>query len=201
MSSSAEIKTYAGYFRKEAVVLFPTDTVVGLGCRFDSETAISRIRRIKGIEEKSPLAVLISSERQLDLLKVRRSHLSNKLIEAFWPGGLTVVLSAEQSYPCSGEENTLGLRMPDADVLRKIIDVVGVPLAATSANLHGHPAPARLGDVDAQLRKMADHVINIRLDVVGRPSTVVKIEGGILRVLREGAITRDEINEVLGERP
>ena len=93
------------------------------------------------------------------------------------------------------------MRMPDADVLRKIIDVVGVPLAATSANLHGHPAPARLGDVDAQLRKMADHVINIRLDVVGRPSTVVKIEGGILRVLREGAITRDEINEVLGERP
>jgi L-threonylcarbamoyladenylate synthase len=185
---------------KAAVVLFPTDTVVGLGCRFDSEAAISRIRRIKGIDEKNPLAVLISDEKQLDTLKVRRSHLSNLLIGRFWPGGLTFVLSSELSFPCSGEGNTLGLRMPDADYLRKIIDMIGVPIAATSANLHGQPAPGSLRDVDLQISKEADHMIDVKITSSGIPSTVVKIEGGLLRIIREGAVTSDEINAVVGAR-
>jgi L-threonylcarbamoyladenylate synthase len=193
-----DVKTFANFFKGNSIVLFPTDTVVGIGCRYDSVEGTAKIRGIKGIVAKNPLAVLISDDKQLDLLKVRRSSLSKLLMQKFWPGALTIVLTAEESYPCSGEANTLGIRMPDSELLRKIIDAVHVPLAATSANLHGRPAPAMLAAVDAPLRKIVDHIIELDVKPLGQASTVVKVEGGILRILREGAITREEICQVTG---
>ncbi len=200
MSTIQDPRHFANYFKNDSVVLFPTDTVVGLGCRFDSAEGIAKIRKIKGIMDRNPLAVLISSEQQLDPLKVRRSQLSNLVMSKFWPGALTVVLTSEQAYPCSGEGNTLGLRMPDVDFLRKIIDMVGVPLVTSSANFHGQEAPARLKDIDGALRAMVDHEIDFDLNPVGLPSTVVRIEGGVLKILREGAITKDDISSVVGDR-
>jgi L-threonylcarbamoyladenylate synthase len=193
-----EMKQLAGYFKKDNVVLFPTDTVVGLGCRFDSSAGIARIRRIKGINEKNPLAVLISNEQQLEALQVRRSRLSNILMRNFWPGSLTIVLSSEEHFPCSGDSNTLGLRMPDVEMLRRIIDLIGIPIAATSANFHGRPAAVRLADVDPVIKKQVDHVIDFDLVPNGLPSTVVTIEGGVLRIGREGTITKEEIYKVTG---
>jgi L-threonylcarbamoyladenylate synthase len=194
------LKQYADFFKDDSVVLFPTDTVAGVGCRFNSLEAIAKIRRIKKIVGHNPLALLISDEKQLELLKVRRSRLSNLLMSKFWPGPLTLVLTAEESYPCSGEGNTIGLRMPDADFLRKIINMVGMPLAATSANFHGRPAPAKLQDVNGAFRSLVDHVIEADLNSVGLPSTVIRIEGGVLRILREGAVTKDEISSLVGDK-
>jgi L-threonylcarbamoyladenylate synthase len=198
MMNPREIKQVAGYFKKDGIVLFPTDTVVGLGCRFDSAAGIAHIRKIKGVNEKSPMAVLVSDEKQLDLLKVRKSRLSNLLMRHFWPGALTIVLSSEATYPCSGEGNTLGLRMPDVDLLRKIIEMIGAPIAATSANFHGRPAAVRLSDVDSAIKKKVDKIVDLEVAPSGLPSTVVTIEGGLLRVGREGAITRDEIYKATG---
>jgi L-threonylcarbamoyladenylate synthase len=200
VTNTPELKNYASFFKGDEVVLFPTDTVVGLGCRFDSPEGIAKIRKIKGIMDRNPLAVLISDQKQLDVLKVRRSRLANLLMDHFWPGALTIVMTSEVHFPCSGEANTLGLRMPDADFLRKIIDLVGAPIAATSANPHGRPAPERLEDISNSLRKQVDHVIDYEVKPIGLPSTVVKIEGGILRIMREGAITRDEISSVVGDK-
>lgn len=198
MAKTNDIKRCADMFKRGNVVLFPTDTVVGLGCRFDSHEGIARIRQMKGIVEKNPLAVLISDEGQLDELRIRRSRLSNALMKRFWPGGLTIVMTAEESYPCSGERNSLGLRMPDVESLRRIIEMVGVPIAATSANLHGEPAPVILDDVQEAIRKHVDCVIDLEVVPNGLPSTVVKIEGGVLRVQREGSITEQEILDVAG---
>ena len=130
MNSGPDLKVYANYFKGDCVAIFPTDTVIGLGCRFDSVEGIAKIRKIKCIVDRNPLAVLISNESQLDLLKVRRSRLANQLMKEFWPGPLTLVLTAEVAFPCSGEANTLGLRMPDADLLREFTTL-----------LPGHGAP------------------------------------------------------------
>lgn len=198
--SRAILRNYAEYFSDDNVVLFPTDTVPGIGCRFDSAAAIARIRQIKGIVDKAPLAVLISDLAQLELLKVRRSRLSNLLMEKLWPGGLTIVLTSEESFPCSGEANSLGIRMPDVDLLRRIIEIVGAPLAATSANFHNQPAPRTIDAVDKGLLKQIDHVIKLDLLPCGRASTVVKIEGGLLKFIRQGAITENEIREIIEGR-
>ena len=194
------IAKFARYFANDDVVLFPTDTVVGLGCRYDSANGIARIRQLKGIVDESPLAVLVANDKQVDLLKVRRSRIANLLMERFWPGGLTIVMSAEQAYPCSGQGNSLGLRMPDADFLRRIIEQVGTPLAATSANFHGQPASTKLENVDMKLAKMADHIIDFEIKASNHASTVVRIEGGHLRIIREGAISQKEILEIAGSQ-
>jgi len=198
--NSQDLKLFANFFSNDSVVLFPTDTVVGVGCRFDSIEGIAKIRKIKGIVNRSPLAVLISNEAQLELLKIRRSRLSNLVMSKFWPGALTVVLTSEEGFACSGEANTIGLRMPDADLLRKIIDMVGVPLATTSANFHGDVAPAKLEDVNKAFKSLVDHIIEYDLTPVGLPSTVIRIEGGVLKILRQGAVTKEEIYSVVGDR-
>jgi len=196
--TAQELKLFASYFKSNSIVIFPTDTVIGIGCRYDSPQAISKIRQIKGIVDKNPLAVLISNESQLDTLKVRRSSISNLLMQKFWPGALTLVLTSENVYPCSGEANSIGIRMPDSDLLRKIIEAVGVPLATTSANFHGRPAPANMDAIDKPFRKMVDHIIDLEFKPIGQASTVVKVEGGSLRVIREGAVTKDEICQAVG---
>jgi len=190
---------YAEFIREGKVALFPTDTVVGIGCRFDSKEGITRLRAIKGIKDSDPVAVLISSLQQLDVLRIRRSRLSNLLAEKFWPGGLTLVLSSEDRFPCSGAGNTLGLRMPDVDSLRKIIEMAGVPLAATSANFHGRPAPGRMEEVDASIVNSVNTTFDIPARLIGLPSTVVKLEGGELKIIREGAIPSRDIYDAIAE--
>ncbi len=199
MSHDDEIKKCAEAIRNGQVVLFPTDTVVGLGCRFDSEEAIERIRAIKGIKETSPMAVLISSAAQLEDLKMRKSLYFNILSKKLWPGGLTLVITSENHYPCSGAGNTLGLRMPGSDLVRKIIELAGVPISATSANLHGKSAPRLMADVDRKILDAADCVFDLEIKSVGLPSTVVKIEAGQIRIMREGAVPAGDIMEAVAE--
>jgi len=194
LSDPAEI---ARRFSRGAVMLFPTDTVVGLGCRFDSARGITKIREIKGIKDENPLAVLISSIEDIDALDVRRSRIFNHLIDKMWPGGLTIVLSSETRYACCGNRNTLGLRMPDTDLMRKIIRMSGAPIAATSANLHGAPPPATIEEVESEIMKGVDYVLDLPIKGVGLPSTVVKIEAGEVQIIRMGAIPSEEINEAL----
>lgn len=193
ISKSRNPREIASLFNEGAVILFPTDTVVGLGCIFDSGEGISRIRKIKGIKTENPLAVLISSVDDLGGLNIRKSRVFNRLVEKMWPGGLTVVLSSENNYPCCGEGNSLGLRMPDNDFIRKIIEMTGKPVAATSANLHGISPPARIEDVDSRIAGKVDYVLELPVKGVGLPSTVVKIESGEVRIIREGAISSAEI--------
>jgi len=181
------------------ILLFPTDTVVGIGCRYDAENSIARLREIKGIKQTVPFAVLVSSPEQLSLLKIRRSKISNLLISRFWPGGLTIVMTSENKYPCCGDGNAIGVRMPDSDLLREIIETGGIPLVATSANLHGKPSPRKLEDVDKLIKDQVDCIIDFPVQHIGLPSTVVKLEAGEPRILREGAVPSAEIMEMLKE--
>lgn len=191
------IDDIAGYLKKGSVILFPTDTVPGIGCLFDSSEGISKIREMKKIKSENPLAVLIPSVDYLDILKIRRGKILNRLINTLWPGGLTIVLSSENSYACSGEGNTLGLRIPDTDLMRKIIVKVGMPIVATSANFHGDPPPPGIEDVRPEIAEMVDCIADLPIKGVGLPSTVVKIEAGEIKIIRKGAVSPDEIYEAM----
>ena len=197
MNEKINLEKYAKCIKNGDILLFPTDTVVGIGCRFDSEEGIDRMRSIKEIKESVPFAVLISSPEQLEKMKIRRSRISNLLISRFWPGGLTIVMTSEIHYPCCGEANAIGVRMPDFDLLCRIIEIAGVPLAATSANYHTKPAPKKIADVDPSIIKKVDCVVDFPARLVGLPSTVVRLEAGEPKILREGAIPSKEIFETV----
>jgi len=199
LNQKTNLEQYARCIRNGEIVLFPTDTLIGIGCRFDSDAGIARLRSLKNIKESAPFAVLISSPDQLSLMKIRRSRVSNLLISRFWPGGLTIVMTSENNYPCCGEDNSIGVRMPDSDLLCEIIKIAGVPLAATSANLHRKPAPRKIEEVDKSIVKGVDCVMDLPVRLVGLPSTVIVLEAGEPKILREGAVSSAEIIEAVKE--
>jgi L-threonylcarbamoyladenylate synthase len=199
LSSRIAFRKYAESVRKGKILLFPTDTVAGIGCRFDSAESVSRLRKLKGLTEVSPIAVLIASLDQLEAIEIRKSPLAMLLMEKFWPGGLTLILSSEKKYPCSGPGNTIGLRMPDSDDLRKIMETAGLPLAASSANVHGRPTPSGLKAVERAIVRKVDLTVNTPVRSSGLASTVVGLEAGELRIIREGAIAAREIYDTISE--
>ncbi|MBR4354832.1 MAG: L-threonylcarbamoyladenylate synthase [Kiritimatiellae bacterium] len=146
------------------VVVMPTDTVYGLAARPDRPEAVKRLYELKGRDGNKPIALLVSDASML-------SGKARELADRYWPGALTIVSGGE------------GYRMPDDETALALIALCGGKLRVTSANLSGagdsDEAPAGLG---------ADYVLDAGKSKLGRASTVVKVEGDKITVLREGAI-------------
>lgn len=186
------------------LVVMPTDTVYGVAADAFSPEAVQRLLEAKGRGRQSPPPVLIPGTEQLDALAAEVAPLVRTLAEKFWPGPLTIVLKANASlsWDLGDTAGTVALRIPDHELALELLRETG-PLAVSSANKTGEPA-AR--GVDEARRMLGDDVA-VYLDAGeassdGAPSTIVDAtrltaEGGALRVLREGALSRDAIAEAL----
>lgn len=173
------------------IVIFPTDTAFGIGCRIDKKNAVKRLFSIRNRPPSLPVSVLVSGK---EMAKKYWSHLpedvEKKLIEQYWPGALTIVLPANLSIVPSvvigGGEN-IGIRMPDYELILAIIRKIGVPILGPSANLHGEQTPYSINDLDKNLIHKADLVLdgfcNLR-----SASTVIDCSKKPWKILRHGAI-------------
>ena len=132
--SEDQIKEAIGILKGGGIIIFPTDTVYGICCRFDDKDAISRLYKIKKTPVTQPFPILVSDLSQVEKLAVINKT-GEKLIKKFWPGALTIILRSKK-----GREK-IGFRMPDSSLVRSLIDGVGEPVIGTSANFHGHPPP------------------------------------------------------------
>ncbi len=180
--SKREIKKAAEVLKKGGVVVFPTDTVVGVGCLFDNQKAINRIYQIKK-RPKIPMPVLISSLDQLEVVKSRLTPTAEKLIKKYWPGPLTIVL------PSNGK--TVAVRMPNYKPVLQLIDLVGKPIIGTSANFHGQGAVGSVEDLDEEFKQQVDFVMSGECNLQ-KESTVVDCTGEKIVVLRQGAVNLNE---------
>ncbi|MEN2982282.1 MAG: L-threonylcarbamoyladenylate synthase [Thermus sp.] len=183
-----ELAEAAEVLKRGGLVAFPTDTVFGVMARMEDEAACRRIYALKGREEKKPLQVLVADlESALglaDLGDLRDRFL--RLAEAFWPGGLTVVVPGRSIPPWISQDGSVGLRMPDHPWLRELLRRVGGYAAATSLNRSGEP-PVR---TEAEARAFAvDYVFPG--EAGGLASSVVDLRTG--EVLREGAIPKEAL--------
>jgi L-threonylcarbamoyladenylate synthase len=182
-------------------VIFPTDTVYGIGTNAFDKKGVDRIYRLKKRPRSMPLIILISSTEQLKELTMNYDlPVVRKLGERFWPGALTVILEKSSKVPdeVSGGGKTVGVRMPDNNILRRLIELSGVPLASTSANISAGKSAASLKEVPADLIEGADVVLDGGSCELGKESTVIEVKNSKIKILREAAISRDEIFEVLG---
>jgi L-threonylcarbamoyladenylate synthase len=175
------------------VISIPTDTVYGIACLAFNSDAITRIFSIKGRESTKALPILIGSIEQLEQIAQPINKNAEKLIEAFWPGALTLVVLRKQTLP----ENlspfpTVGVRMPKHPWLIKLINKVG-PLAATSANVSGHPEALNALEVAEELNGKIDLIIDGGQSSSILPSTVVDCSGPEIKILREGLIKSEMI--------
>ncbi|GAB3102650.1 L-threonylcarbamoyladenylate synthase [Isoptericola nanjingensis] len=179
------------------LLVLPTDTVYGIGAdAFDAE-AVAALLAAKGRGRQMPPPVLIPDVRTLDGLATEVPDDARKLAEAFWPGGLTIILQAQPSlqWDLGETHGTVALRMPDHPAALALLRRTG-PLAVSSANATGNPAALEVADAQAQL----GDAVTVYLDGGDAPggvaSTIVDATGEQLRVVRQGAITLEALNDV-----
>lgn len=179
------------------LVAFPTETVYGLGGNALDAGAANKIYTAKGRPSDNPLIVHIA--RPADAEKYAYTNeLYEKLAKAFMPGPLTVVLPKKENIPLSvtGGLQTVGIRCPGDPVARELIRLAGVPVAAPSANVSGRPSPTAASHVYDDLNGRIDCIIDGGEAEVGLESTIVKIDGERLVLLRPGAITPEMLRTV-----
>lgn len=186
-----QINQAAQIIKEGGVVIFPTDTAFGVGCRIDSEAAIKRLFTLRKRPETQATPVLVSSiEMAQEYLHPIPYIVSDKLVKHYWPGALTIVL------PCKSEKipalvrgggHTLGIRMPDHEITLSLIDKVGVPLLGPSANFHGNITPFSFEKLDPELVKLVDFVVKGECRRK-EASTVIDCSKEPWKILREGAV-------------
>ena len=175
------------------LVVFPTDTVYGLGVKVTDKFAIEKIYAVKGRMQTKAIAVLIGSMEQIDMVADSFPQSAQKLGKSFWPGALTMVVKRRKELPeILSPDETIGIRIPDDDFVRSLINQVG-PLATTSANLSGQPSAINAAMAIKQLGDKVDLIIDGGECRGGQASTVIDCTQEVLHVLREGAISKDSI--------
>jgi L-threonylcarbamoyladenylate synthase len=187
------------WIKKDEVIAMPTETVYGLAGNARSDEAISRIFEAKGRPSDNPLIVHISDKKQLEGLVSAIPHTAKKLMDAFWPGPLTLVLpKGEQvSGKVTAGLSTVAVRMPDHPVALAVIEASGVPLAAPSANLSGKPSPTTASHVLEDLKGKIAGIVDGGPTGVGVESTVVECQEDFITILRPGGITLEKLRKVV----
>jgi L-threonylcarbamoyladenylate synthase len=181
--------------KKGRIVVYPTDTVYGLGCDPHNSTAIERLFQLKSREYK-PLPVLCSS---IDIVEelVELNERGLKLASKFWPGPLTIVAKKKKALPkiltCGCDK--LGVRIPNHEGARKLIELCGGSLVGTSANKSGLKSPRTPDEVLEVLGRGFDIMIDGGPTPLGKESTVIDLTGKKIKVIREGAIKASDLLE------
>ena len=196
-----ELKEAAGILRSGGLVAFPTETVYGLGGNALDEDAARKIYAAKGRPSDNPLIAHVSCVEEVAPLVKEIPEAGRKLMEAFWPGPLTMIFPKSEKVPygTTGGLDTVAIRMPDDPVANRLIALAGVPVAAPSANTSGRPSPTTADHVWQDMNGRIDMIIDGGPVGIGVESTIVDVSSAVPAVLRPGAITMEMLEEVLGE--
>jgi L-threonylcarbamoyladenylate synthase len=180
------------------LVGMPTDTVYGLGALAFNDSAVRSIYTVKGRSNEKAIPILIGDPSDLERIAINISPMSQVLADHFWPGPLTLLVPKNPAIPSSVSSlSTIGVRVPDHSVTRKILRASG-PMAVTSANLSGRKNPCSAQEVLTQLDGLIPLIIDAGPVGEGSASTVVNCMGSEPIILREGPISLEQIRRVLG---
>jgi L-threonylcarbamoyladenylate synthase len=196
---SEVIDQAVGILRGGGVVIFPTDTVMGVGVDALNADAVSRLFEIKQREPNNPLPVLLPDESALDTFALKVNIVARNLASNLWPGGLTLVLNADPKLASSiqSTNGTVGFRVPNHPVTLELLRRFGGPITGTSANPSGEDAPSDSDGLDSRLVDRVDIVVPGAGSPDGLPSTVMDCTAIPPRLARNGAIPTYEILSVI----
>lgn len=188
----------------DALIIYPTDTVYGLAGSIDSIKAINNIYKAKERNFNSPLIALISDFKYIEKIaniKTNNYEKVKKLTEKFWPGALTIILEKKEIIPSImvSNGNTIGIRIPNLDLNIKIIEACGGILPTTSANISGEPSPKSFLELSEKIKERVDILVDAGPCKLGEVSTIIDMTANIPKILRLGAINKNQIEEIIGE--
>ena len=184
----------AKIIRQGGLVIFPTETVYGIAANAQNHQAMERLREVKKRSEQKPFSILIAQRSQILEMTSCRNPTLYKLIDKFWPGPLTVVV------PAKNENKTLGIRMPDHLVALSLVQESGCVIAAPSANLEGNPPPCTCQEALKDLDGLVDAALDSGPARIGVGSSVVDFTQAVPRVIREGVITQNDVDQMTKQK-
>ncbi len=195
-----DVEEAVRFLRTGGVVVFPTDTLYGLGADAFSVPALERIFEIKLRRAELSLPLLVSCWDQLETVTSQIPEAARQLTEIFWPGPLTLVLPKAQNLPdrVTGGKDTVAVRMPDHPVALGIIRRLGKPITGTSANRSGQQDLLDYDAVKAELGKDVEYIVQSGPQPKGAPSTVIDLTTEFPKLLRQGALPMAEILREIG---
>nr|WP_308564633.1 L-threonylcarbamoyladenylate synthase [uncultured Peptostreptococcus sp.] len=195
------IAVFASMLASGKTVIFPTETVYGLGANALDEEAAAKIYQAKGRPSDNPLLVHVADKEDVYDLVENIDSRAKLLMDRFWPGPLTIVFKKKDIIPdrTSGGLDTVAIRMPSDQVARDLIRQAGVPIAAPSANISGRPSPTKPEHIIRDMDGRVDGILVGGSCNYGVESTIVDLSGDVAMVLRPGSITLEMLGEVLGQ--
>ena len=194
------IKKCSETLKKGGTVVFPTETVYGLGANALDKNAVEKIFAAKNRPSDNPLIIHIGKKSQANDIAREITENSKKLMEFFWPGPLTIIFKKKANIPDSVTcgLDTVAVRMPENKIALELLKESGIPVAAPSANISGKPSGTDVLHVIDDLKGKVDIIINGGLSKIGIESTVIDMTGNIPMILRPGIVTLEQISTVIG---
>ncbi len=190
-----KLKEPASIIRDGGIVIFPTETVYGIGTNGFNEESIRKIYEIKKRDFSKPISLLVSNMEMVKMVAEDISDLEYALMEKFWPGPFTIILKKKKDVPdiLTANGDTVGIRMPSGEIAKKIIEYAGVPIATPSANISGKPSGTNIDNIIKDFDGKVDCIIDSGESKLGIASTIVKVINNVPHILREGSITKKQI--------
>ena len=197
-----KLKEPSKIIKDGGVVIFPTETVYGIGTNGFDEDGIRRIYELKKRDFNKPISLLVSNMEMVKMVAKDISDLEYALMERFFPGPFTIILKKKKDVPdiLTANSDTVGIRMPSGEIAKKLIEYADVPIATPSANISGKPSGTNIDDIIKDFDGKVDCIIDSGESKLGVASTIVKVVNGVPHILREGTITKEQIEKVVNNR-
>ena len=200
-ANNESIRQAAEIIKRGGLVVFPTETVYGLGADGLNPIAVAKIFEVKKRPAFNPLILHISDKRWLNKFSTIKNEKVDLLIKKFWPGPLTLVLPKKKNVPdiVTSGNPTVAIRMPNHEVALRLIEESGTPIAAPSANKFGHLSPTEAEHVAKYLSDKVDMILDGGKSPVGVESTIIQFHENDFYLLRPGGLSKEEIEKEIGE--
>lgn len=194
---NSKLKIAANMIKKGKIVIFPTETVYGIGTNGINEKAVARLYEIKRRPLNKPISLLVNSIEMINMIAKDITDIEYKLIKEFLPGPLTIILKKKNIVPdlVTANSDTVGVRMPNNEIALKLIEYSGVPIATPSANISGKPSGTDLKNIITDFANNVDCFIDDGPSEIGFASTIVQVIDEIPHILRQGSITEKQIKD------
>lgn len=185
----------AELIKQGKIVVFPTETVYGIGTNGLDAGAVKKLYEIKQRPLNKPVTLLVSNMEMVETVAKDINEMEYKIMKKFFPGPLTIILKKQDIVPdiVTAGGQTVGIRMPSGEIARKLVEIAGVPIAAPSANITGQPSGTDLQEIKKHFEGVVDFFIDGGESELGISSTIVQVIDGKPQILRQGSITLEEI--------
>ena len=191
-------KKAAELIKQGKIVVFPTETVYGIGTNGLDENAVKKLYEIKQRPLNKPISLLVSNMDMVNYIVKDISEIEYKIMGKFFPGPLTIILKKRDIVPdivTAGKE-TVGVRMPSGEIVQQLLEKANVPIACPSANISGEPSGTNIKEIKKHFKNNVDLLNDGGESELGLASTIVQVVDGKVQILRKGNISLEEINQI-----